>query len=91
MIIKMLIPSHQISGCNFHFARAIDTNVASKGLGELRKKCSRFGHAIRMFKALVFVPPTKFSEGFKVSIQTYNSFKLFSKKIRSVTNQNAFK
>ena len=56
----------QISGCLFHFNRAIDTNIAAKKLGELRKKSPRFGHAIRQIKALALTPKTRVQQGFQV-------------------------
>jgi len=52
----------------FHFTRAIDSNISSKKLGELRKKSPRFGHAVRLVKALPLLPKDKVVEGFRVVI-----------------------
>ena len=54
----------QISGCLFHYCRAIDTNIGLKKLGELRKKSIRFGHAVRMVKALPYLRPEDVQDGF---------------------------
>jgi len=64
--ISAVIPDAKISGCQFHFSRAIDTNIAAKKLGELRKKSPRFGHACRQIKALPFTPKPKVHDAFKV-------------------------
>jgi len=68
--ITAVLPAAAISGCQFHFARNIDNNVASKKLGELRKKSPPLGHAIRMIKALVHLPEEKVDAGF-MSILNY--------------------
>jgi len=44
--------------------------VASKKLGELRKKSPRFGHAVRMIKALAYLPPEKVKGGF-IAVHNY--------------------
>lgn len=59
--------------CNFHFYRAIDSNVTAKHLGELRKKSWRFARAVRKLKALVFFPPDKIREGFSVVVAYIDS------------------
>jgi len=67
--ISAVIPTAKISGCQFHWNRALDTNIASKKLGQLQKKSPRFNHFVRLVKTLLFVPLHKVHAGFRVAIE----------------------
>lgn len=59
----------QITGCFFHWLRALDTNISSKGLSRLRRQNEKLREAIKMVKALAFVPLSYLVDAFKIVLQ----------------------
>ena len=47
-----------------HFKRALDQQLAKKGLGKLRKHCAEFAHAVRLIKAISYVPKAGVSKAY---------------------------
>ena len=63
--LQLVSPTTQISGCLFHWIRAIDANIASKDLRSLQKNSPTFAHSIRMLKTLPFFPPAEVYKGYE--------------------------
>lgn len=57
-----------MGGCLFHLYRAFDTNIDQRDLRQLKKAKETFVHALRLLKALAFVPPDEVNPAYKVIV-----------------------